>query len=324
MAASQQKDELMDGIKRQRELVSSLRQQVLDLDRHVERVYRPAESGAAGGDVEEARAEFRKAAEQLERTFEGLETDTQLMAQQRERWNTHEMSRLNTFLLDALADPNNAELYERALRLTNARETMDQYTSYAMEFLKLFSQSTSRRRQPRITPDVLAANSENLDAALKPLLTGNLVRNGRLRYRWLERSAFGGLLEVCHVLPTQPQRGEVDVVKMGFLVHNGVLDYAQFLATHEDWSYREENRRQVDLSVQSKYHFFRRLSAVVNHTWLPNVRASGSQTLAPWIARFSAFANFEQTCRHCKRHLRHFMPPIIDKAANSWVHEACK
>lgn len=80
----------------------------------------------------------------------------------------------------------------------------------------------------------------------------------------------------------------------------------------------------MDLSVQSKYHVFRRLSAVANYTWLPNVRANGSPALAQWIMRFAAFVNFEHPCRHCKKHLRHFEPPLVDKAAHNCVHEACK
>lgn len=68
------------------------------------------------------------------------------MARLQERWNTHEMSRLNTFLLDALADPNNAELYEKALRLTNTRETVD---VSGARFCRPISRSFSSTRRSR-------------------------------------------------------------------------------------------------------------------------------------------------------------------------------
>lgn len=51
---------------------------------------------------------------------------------------------------------------------------------------------------------------------------------------------------------------------MLFLVNNGLIEYIQMIAPHEKWSYRDANRTQIDIGVESKYECYRRLSARAN------------------------------------------------------------
>ncbi|KAI6197331.1 hypothetical protein M3Y94_01211100 [Aphelenchoides besseyi] len=314
--------ELMEGIKKQRELVSSLRQNVLDINKQVNSVYKVVKpNGLASGNVDEARESWQKYCEQLEETYESLEASTRQMARSKDKWNSAEMNRLHTFLLDALADPNNAEIYNKALKLTNTRDTTDNYTKYTQEFLKAFGGSTNRHRKlPKITPYAMTAHNEQIESCLKTLKDTATNKN-RTLWRWLERNAYGGLLEVRAVYSSQSQ--QVDLVKMCIIVTNGVIDYIQFLATHEEWTYREENRKQVDLSVQSKYDYFRRVSAYANNMWVPSLTSSTSVPLHRCIVMFTSLPNFEQPCKNCKKYLKNFVPAITEKNER-WLHESCK
>ncbi|KAI6172399.1 hypothetical protein M3Y98_00968800 [Aphelenchoides besseyi] len=240
--------ELMEGIKKQRELVNSLRQSVLDINKYVNNVYKVESNGLASGNVDDARESWRKFGEQLEETYESLESSTLQMAKSKDKWNSAEMNRLHTFLLDALADPNNAEIYNKALKLTNTRDTTDNYTKYTQEFLKAFGGSTNRHRKlPKVTPYAMSAHNEQIESCLKTLKDTATNKN-RTLWRWLERNAYGGLLEVRAVYSSQSQ--QVDLVKMCIIVTNGVIDYVQFLATHEEWTYREENRKQCTKQIR--------------------------------------------------------------------------
>ncbi|KAI6228527.1 hypothetical protein M3Y95_00631600 [Aphelenchoides besseyi] len=304
--------ELMEGIKKQRELVSSLRQNVLDINKQVNSVYKVVKpNGLASGNVDEARESWQKYCEQLEETYESLEASTRQMARSKDKWNSAEMNRLHTFLLDALADPNNAEIYNKALKLTNTRDTTDNYTKYTQEFLKAFGGSTNRHRKlPKITPYAMTAHNEQIESCLKTLKDTATNKN-RTLWRWLERNAYGGLLEVRAVYSSQSQ--QVD------------LSLTVLLTTFNSWLHMKSGRteKKTENNVQSKYDYFRRVSAYANNMWVPSLTSSTSVPLHRCIVMFTSLPNFEQPCKNCKKYLKNFVPAITEKNER-WLHESCK
>jgi hypothetical protein len=90
-----------------------------------------------------------------------------------------------------------------------------------------------------------------------------------LKVSFLERSGCGCVAEVSStiivILITQMQvrnfhptnvPGGVLRLKMLFVINNGVIEYIQIIAPHEEWTYRNANRTQVNFKIEEAINSF--------------------------------------------------------------------
>lgn len=136
-------------------------------------------------------------------------------------------------------------------------------------------------------------------------------------------------------VPASERPQPVCLLKFLLLVNNGSLEYIQFIAPHEDWKYTETNqvdravavvppsgnggkgaRFKVDLSVESRYELYKRLTTQGNI--VVNMLIGSTQAMTSDVKNIGLFLNvvsrfqyLDQPCRQCKKILKDFSPTTV-------------
>ncbi|CAD5217927.1 unnamed protein product [Bursaphelenchus xylophilus] len=308
-------------LEKDRRTLSKIRTVVLKLNEYVEK-------NCVGENltVDEVKSRFKKLSDTIERDYESIEQNAmKLMALTQDNHNhSQQMNRLNNFLMESLCDTGTKGIYEKAQQLTSTSEsTFFEYLNYAYEFMK----TTAPPSKPRRLDDgnrLHAVNWRNQQLFEEGFDIFKKF-NKRILINWLEKSKFGGILEVRLM---NGDKGIVCMMKWLFVVYNGQFEYVHIIAPFEDYTYQDDNRKRVDLSVESKYEIYRRLTHQANVV-LPQY-ASFTADHRNYISHimqqyFFKMTSFDEVCFQCKKHLKDFQPPIIDpRTAKKPFHESCR
>ncbi|KAI1710281.1 mediator complex subunit 27 domain-containing protein [Ditylenchus destructor] len=257
-------------------------------------------------------------------------------------------NRLNNFLQDVASNGQSMETYLNARDAFDWSYSTNEYVTYVYEFLKP-SQGNQRARRTHTGPSLTEKMPQiTIHSALENphrrfeevfqlyIASGQRENTQRLKYayKYLERSTISSVLEVK--LFSHPSkdymtvdRQPVCMLKFLLLVNNGVVEYIQFIAPHEDWTYLETNRRQIDLGAESRYEVYRQLTTqcnIVLHIIASQFSydKNGIGFLLNYVFKFNTLDN---VCRECKKILKDFLPPTICNTQGIkrvYSHFACK
>jgi len=154
----------------------------------------------------------------------------------------------------------------------------------------------------------------------------------RIHHRYIERNAISCVLEVKLMsIPMNnyqtANKQPVCLLKMVLLVNLGVIDYIQFIAPHEDWTFIENtswSQKKIDLSVESRYELYQGLTAqgniFVNHFNSRNY----INDFKNFFIGITRFYTLDQPCRFCRKILRDFSPAIIIDMHRKHYHLGCR
>ncbi|KAI6183822.1 hypothetical protein M3Y97_00530000 [Aphelenchoides bicaudatus] len=308
---------ILEMVEQDKKTLQRLRNNVINLNKMVENLCNKEAT------AENAKKTFKVFSDQIYQDYELLETDA--LALQQQTLVNPEMSRLQTFLLDALSDPSSNEIYNKANKIANSYETSTAYYTFTLEFLKIFTSSQLSRKLPKLTSQIYFTNQHQFEDNLTKLVAipgkGNVFK-----VRFLERSGCGCVAELKNFYPSNIPGGVLRL-KMLFLINNGTIDYIQVVAPQEEWYYQNADQTQIDVSVQSKYESYRRLSAQINAIGVmlnTYAQFDSKAYINTFISILLKLPTFDQ-CRNCKRYLQDFMPALIDpRDRRCSFHDQCR
>uniref|UniRef100_A0A915D619 BTB domain-containing protein n=1 Tax=Ditylenchus dipsaci TaxID=166011 RepID=A0A915D619_9BILA len=266
--------------------------------------HRRLTDGKAEHDLDQFKLRLEKLSKEIADGYDQLESEAKLLPAQTPIFSL--TNRLNQFLLDIATSSSSVESYMNSRDAFDWSSSTNEYTNYVCEFLK---------------------SSVRLNA-------------DRFTYKHLEKSAISSVLEIKLISTYNPnmykgkeQHGnqyvpldkQVCIMKMLLLINNGVFEYIQFIAPHEDWTYLETSRKQIDLSAESQYELYQRLT--VQGNILINMITSTSPCdkngISMLLGYVSKYYNLDQPCKHCKKILKNFCPATLSDNRKMY-HLTCK
>uniref|UniRef100_A0A0N4UGT5 Helitron_like_N domain-containing protein n=1 Tax=Dracunculus medinensis TaxID=318479 RepID=A0A0N4UGT5_DRAME len=166
---------------------------------------------------------------------------------------------------------------------------------------------------------------QTLAAVLKDPSTKKIGLIGR----YLEKTALSSIIELRFGHYVEKQY--VCLLKMLIVVNNGVFEFVQIIAPHEDWSYMDASHRQIDILRESRYIVYRKMSVQANihlmQTIMPCMDFRNAHTLSYIFTLFAKFSSvFDVKCRFCKKIMKDFLPPLIFdmRYPKNALHESCR
>ncbi|CAD5212759.1 unnamed protein product [Bursaphelenchus okinawaensis] len=302
-----------------RQTLGRLRSMVMKLNEFVEKSCTGSEVT-----VDEVKAKFTKLGERIDKEYESMETTAMKFAASSLDNHNQQMNRLNSFLMESLCDTGTKGMYERAQKFTTNMETTINYLNYSHEFMKNTAPPSLRPRRvdDRILHDISFKNQKAFEEAFDLCLQ----MNRRMCLLWLEKSQFGGLLEVKIRQTDRQNREYVCLQKLLFVVYNGSFEYVHIVAPFEDYVYQDESKKRVDLSKESKYEIYRRITHHSNITLsvIPS-QIDMRNYIMHTMQHFSKSTQLDEPCCQCKKRLKDFQPVISEtRFQKRAFHESCR
>jgi hypothetical protein len=270
---------------------------------------------------------------------------------------TTQLSKLSGFMLECATETYPHNFYQTAVNTVNQFDSSLQvqrlrdrqmerhsFVHYSYEFMKKFSHSSTRTRKqlplqfqdrPLPIPHLTINDNQQkkFDEQFQSVLSGDqrefLQIQKKLYLKVIEKNVLSAIYEVkvVHVADQRPTPQPLTLMKVLFAVTNGTVEYVQFIAANEDWHYLSTNPKQVDLSKESRYDVFRRLSSIANFLFqtLPQleVRQYVMQVLTCLLRLANAYF-LQPPCIHCKKYLKDFTLPVPDGRFQKHSHESCR
>uniref|UniRef100_A0A914GZ91 Mediator of RNA polymerase II transcription subunit 27 n=1 Tax=Globodera rostochiensis TaxID=31243 RepID=A0A914GZ91_GLORO len=159
----------------------------------------------------------------------------------------------------------------------------------------------------------------------------------RLVLNHLEQSALSSAIELKFLsLPRANYKmadkngPSVCLLKALLLVNNGSIDYVHFVAPHEEWHFNQlprfGNKKQIDLSVPSRYELYHKFNmygnVVIN--FLSNCPNMNAKIFTAFFNQLARLYTIDQRCSRCGKRLREFSPVITTEQPKNTVHLTCK
>ncbi|KAL3076247.1 hypothetical protein niasHS_013518 [Heterodera schachtii] len=160
----------------------------------------------------------------------------------------------------------------------------------------------------------------------------------RLVLNHIEQSALSSVIEVKFMFlslprsnykPTEKSGPSVCLLKALLLVNNGLIEYVHFVAPHEEWHFSQMPRfgtkKQVDLSVPSRYELYHKFTAFGNvvTNFLANNPNVSFKVFQLFFSSLSRLYTINFQCARCGKRLREFSPMIATEQKNC-LHLSCK
>ncbi|VDM47485.1 unnamed protein product [Toxocara canis] len=261
--------------------------------------------GSDGDSLEKHRKYIEEKVEMIGQLYEKLENHARNLPPATPV--TMQMERLSRLLHDAHIDPNTSELYDNLLDASIWMETNIQFLQLLVDFLR--SLAGGRRRSIMIDK---AMSYSNFTATKSPqfifeqtLATALGDPNNKkiVQSRYLEKSTLSAIVEFKFGQFVDKQY--VCLLKMLVVVNNGLFEFVQIYAPHEEWNYLDINQKQVDVLKESRYLVYRKMSVQANihlmQTIIPCMDIRNVHALSFILNVFHKFAAvFEVKCRYCK------------------------
>uniref|UniRef100_A0A915A804 Mediator of RNA polymerase II transcription subunit 27 n=1 Tax=Parascaris univalens TaxID=6257 RepID=A0A915A804_PARUN len=287
--------------------------------------------GAEGETLEKNRKLVEEKAEMIGQLYEKLENHARNMPASTPM--TMHMERLSRLLHDAHIDPHTSQLYDNLLDASIWIDTNIQFLQLLVEFLR--SLVGGRRRSIMTDKAISYSNftamkspqfifEQTLATALRDPNNKKMVQS-----RYLERSTLSAIVEFKFGQFVDKQY--VCLLKMLVVVNNGLFEFVQIYAPHEEWTYLDINEKQVDVLKESRYLVYRKMSVQANihlmQTIIPCMDIRNAHTISYILNIFHKFASaFEVKCRYCNKVMKDFLPPLIFDPRNlkTALHESCR
>ncbi|KAI1707169.1 mediator complex subunit 27 domain-containing protein [Ditylenchus destructor] len=299
----------------------------------------------------EYKAKLAKYGKDIEDEYNKLEAEAKQLPSQTPAFTM--ANRLSNLLLDVASNRQSTETYLNSRDAFDWSQTTNEYVTCASGFLES-SQGNQRARRthtgpshtvemPEITNQSTLRNTHKSfgESFKKYMVFGQRQYPDRLKYAYefLEEGERNSVLEVKLFSHPSEDYMTVDkqpvcMLKFLLLVNNGVVEYIQFIAPHENWTYLEINkrfRRQLDLSAESRYEVYRQLTIQCNIV-LNTIKSRFSHDKSVIHFLLNHVFNFhtlDNVCEVCKKVLKDFMPPTICNTQTrdgkrAFYHSGCK
>uniref|UniRef100_A0A914CPN8 Uncharacterized protein n=1 Tax=Acrobeloides nanus TaxID=290746 RepID=A0A914CPN8_9BILA len=245
-------------------MLKSLRSQVLS-------THSAINEGFNETDFEDFKNRIKRDSQLISDAYDNLENEAKQLPATTPLSNPVDL--LNRFMLDGHVDLTMYKTYLKSIEGANwviEKDDKGQTPNlalYLLEFLRGFSRRRAHGFQEKQLPYTISSVEKNpqreFETSLQELVgSKNSPYARRCQVKFLERSTLNCAIELKIM---QPAGNHVYVaLKMMFLINNGTFDYVQFIAPHEEWSYLDSAKHQLDLSAESRYHLYRRLTVYGN------------------------------------------------------------
>lgn len=270
--------------------------------------------------------------EQINKIYESLETHAKKLPTSMP--STVQMDRLSRLLHDGHIDPHTSEVYDKLLDASSWMDTNSHLLQMLGEFLRSV---VTHRRRSIMTNKALSYSNFSANASpqfifeqtLAAVLKDPNSKKIGLMARYLERSTLSAVIEFKFGQFADKQY--VCLLKMLLVVNNGIFEFVQMIAAHEEWSYLDTSQKQVDIHKESRYLVYRKMSVQANihlmQTITPWIDIHSSATISHILSLFSKFSGvFEVKCRFCRKIMKDYLPPLVFdlRNAKNALHESCR
>jgi len=295
-------------------------------------------------DVENFASKMEKYSKDITEGYERLEAEAKQLPPQTPALAA--ANRLSGFLLDTATNTNSMETYTNATDAFDWSNSTVTYINFLYEFLKsssggsqrgrkfsLVQSSTERTLHPPTVYTLANNPQKTFEETFHQYIKSQENQKIRYAYKYLERSATSCILEIRLMSYSNPReyvtvdRQPVCMLKFMLLVNNGSFEYIQFIAPHEDWTYLETNKVQIDLSTESRYEVYQRLTVqgniVLNMISTQSATYEMKSIISILLNAVARFRSLDQPCRQCKKILKDFCPTTVSDTKKIFFHPTC-
>ncbi|MFH4977153.1 hypothetical protein AB6A40_003862 [Gnathostoma spinigerum] len=293
-------------------------------------------SGLQDDDSAETFASFKSLAEEallrINQIYDTLEDHAKLLPNCTPI--TPQIERLIRLLNESHIDPYINDIYQKLIDCSTWMENNGHLLQLLTEFGRMVA---GNRRRSVVTEKPISFSNftpksspqSTFEQTLLTVLKDPSSKKNGLIGNFLERSTLSSVIEFKFGHNVDKQY--VCLLKMLVVVNNGIFEFAQMIAPHEEWSYLDTNNKQVDVLKESRYLVYRKMSVQANihlmQTIMPYMDIQSPHTISYILNLFAKFsAVFEVKCRFCKKILKDFLPPLMFDLRNpkNAFHESCR